>query len=143
MNNNLGDDNFIESVEAYTGNLLNRKEDVKSLIRIVTECTKEEDFEELTFTSKYICGLMRIVKSYQSVPEVTSVEYIEKDLNENIKKGMDVLNEIISSCDEKQKSYFKKTYLSLTTESFSNLHQIFSDLEAVKKYINYLKRLNR
>lgn len=143
MNNNLGDANFIESVETYTGNPLNRKEDIKSLIRIVTECTKEEEFEELTFTSKYVCGLVRIVKSYQSVPEVTSVEHIEKDLTENIKKGMEVINEIISSGDEERKSYFKKTYLSLTKESFSNLHQIFSDLEAVKKYLNYLKRLNR
>lgn len=143
MNNNLGDDNFIESVEAYTSNLLNRKEDVKRLIRIVTECKKEKEFEELTFTSKYVCGLMRIVKSYQSVPEVTSVEHIERDLNENIKKGIEAINEIISSADEEQKSYFMKTYLSLTTESFSNLHQIFSDLEAVKKYINYLKRLTK
>jgi len=143
MNNNLGDDNFIENVEAFTGNPLNRKEDLRRLIGIVTECTKEKEFEKLTFTSKYVCGLMRIVKSYQSVPEVTSVEHIEKDLNENIKNGMEVINEIISSGDEEQKSYFKKTYLSLTTESFSNLHQIFSDLEAVKKYINYLKRLTK
>ena len=143
MNYNLSENNFIENVEGYTGNPLNRKEDIKRLIGIVTVNEKEEEFEKLAFTSKYVCGLTRIVKSSASVPEVTSIEHIEKDLNENVKKGMEELNEIISNSDQEQKSYFEKTYLSLTTESISNLYQIFSDLEAVKKYINYLKRLTK
>jgi len=141
MKNNLGDQNFINNLESYTGKPLTRKEDIEKLIGIIKEKRKEEEFEELIFTSKYICGLMRIVKNAHVVPEVNSFEHIKKDLNENIKKGIEQLRGIISFSGRERKSDFEKTYFSLTTESFNNLHQLFSDLEAVKKYINYLKRL--
>lgn len=138
---NLSDEDFTEEVENYTGNSLNRKADVKRLIRVVTENGKEEEFEELIFTSKYICGLMRVVKNAPGVPDVNSIENIKEDLNDNIKKGIEQLREIISGSNGEQKDYFEKTYLSLTTQSFNNLNQFISDLESVKKYINYLKRL--
>ena len=141
MKNNLADENFIENVESFTTNPIIRKEDIKRLITIVDENKKEEEFEELTFTSKYICGLMRVVKNAPGVPEVNSVEHIKDDLNENIRKGKEQLREIISNGDVAERGYFEKTYLSMTTESFENLNQLFSDFEAVKKYINYLKRL--
>ena len=141
MNNNLGDENFIDNVEDFTTNPIIRKEDIKRLIGIVKDNGKEEEFEKLTFTSKYICGLMRIVKNSSSVPEVNSIENIKADFNENIKNGMELLREIISTSDEEEKDHFEKTYLTLTAENFGNLNQLFSDLEAVKKYTNYLKRL--
>jgi len=141
MNNNLGDENFIDNVEDFTTNPIIRKEDIKRLIGIVKDNGKEEEFEKLTFTSKYICGLMRIVKNSSSVPEVNSIENIKADLNENIKNGMELLREIISASDDEEKDHFEKTYLTLTAENFGNLNQLFSDLEAVKKYTNYLKRL--
>ena len=141
MKNNLADENFIENVESFTTNPIIRKEDIKKLITIVDENKKEVEFEELTFTSKYICGLMRVVKNAPGVPEVNSVEHIKNDLNENIRKGKEQLREIISNGDVGERDYFEKTYLSMTTESFENLNQLFSDFEAVKKYINYLKRL--
>jgi hypothetical protein len=142
MNSKFSDEKFIENVERYTAHPLLRKEDVEKIIGIVTEKGKEKKFEELIFTSKYVCGLIRIVKNSTSVPEVNSIEHIKDDLNENIKKGIEQMRGIISASDGEQKDYFEKTYLSLTTQSFSNLNQLFSDLEAVKKYINYLKRLS-
>ena len=36
--------------------------------------------------------------------------------------------------------YFKKNYFTLSQQNFSDLTQLFSDLESVKKYLNYLKR---
>lgn len=141
MNNNLSDENFIESVEGFTTNPIVRKDDVERLIEIVRDNGKEEEFEKLTFTSKYVCGLMRIIKNSSSIPEVNSIENIKADLNENIKNGMELLREIIASSDDEEKDYIEKTYLTLTTENFGNLNQLFSDLEAVKKYLNYLKRL--
>ena len=141
MEISLSDENFIENVEGYTGNPLLQKRDVKRLIGIVNENGKEEEFEKLTFTAKYVCGLMRVVKNASGLPEVNSIEHIKEDLNESIKKGIEQLKEIISGSNEGQRDYFEKNYLSITTESFSNLNQFFSDLELIKKYINYLKRL--
>lgn len=141
MNNNFNDENFVENVERFTANPIIRKEDIKRLITFVNENKKEEEFENLIFTSKYVCGLMRIVKNGSVIPEVNNIEHIKSDLNENLKKGIEQLREIISNCDGVERSSFEKTYLSMTTESFENLNQLFSDLEAIKKYINYLKRL--
>jgi hypothetical protein len=141
MNNKFADEKFIWNVENYTGNSLILKEDIERLIRIVIEKRKEEEFEKLTFTSKYVCGLMRIIKNEANVPVVNSIEHIKEDLNENIKKAIEQMKEIISGSDKENNEHFKQKYLSVTTQSFNNLYLLFADLEAVKKYINYLKRL--
>lgn len=141
MDNKFADESFLDNVESYTDNPLSRKEDVERLVRIILEKGMEDEFEKLAFTSKYICGMMRIVKNGTVVSGVNNVEHIKKDLNENIKKGIEQMREIISGGEVEKKEYFEQTYLSATTQSFNNLYQLFSDLEAVKKYINYLKRL--
>ena len=138
---NLDDKNFLKGVEDYTGSLLLRKADIHRLIEVVVVEDKEEEFEQLTFTAKYVCGMMRVVKNAPSIPEVSSIDQIKSDLNENMKKGIEQLREIIASSNGNEKDYFEKTYFSLTTQNFNNLTQLFSDLESVKKYINYLKRL--
>jgi len=138
---NLDDKNFLKGVEDYTGSLLLRKDDIHRLIEVVVVEDKEEEFEQLTFTAKYVCGMMRVVKNAPSIPEVSSIDQIKSDLNENMKKGIEQLREIIASSNGNEKDYFEKTYFTLTTQNFNNLTQLFSDLESVKKYINYLKRL--
>lgn len=138
---NLDDKNFLKGVEDYTGSLLLRKDDIHKLIEVVIVEDKEEEFEQLTFTAKYVCGMMRVVKNAPSIPEVSSIDQIKSDLNENMKKGIEQLREIIASSNGNEKDYFEKTYFTLTTQNFNNLMQLFSDLESVKKYINYLKRL--
>ena len=138
----LNDENFIVYVEEYTRKKLVHKEDLKKLISIVNQNGKEEIFHDLVFTAKYICGMMRVVKNAQAIPEVQNLDQIKVDLNENIKKGAEKLREIISSGDGVQLKYFENNYLNLTAQSFSNLSELFSDLEAIKKYLNYRKRLS-
>ena len=139
---NLNDKNFLAGVEGYTGSLLHKKNDINKLIELVVTEKKEEEFERLTFTAKYICGMMRVVKNAPGIPEVNSIDQIKSDLNEHLKKGIEQLKEIIASSNESEKDYFEKTYFTLSTQSFGNLTQLFSDLESVKKYINHLKRLS-
>lgn len=141
MASHLTKSNFIELVEEYTNTSLRRKEDVKRLIQVAVTYEKEAEFENLIFTSKYICGLIRVLKNSAGIPEVENTEHIRQDLSDNIKKAAGQLNEFISGDDEELKKYFNKTYFSLTSENFNNLQQLFSDLESVKKYLNYLKRL--
>jgi hypothetical protein len=142
MKIDLADNSFLAEVENYTGCLLRKKDDIKKIIDVVVSEGKEKDFVELTFTAKYICGLMRVIKNAPAIPEVNSIEQIKNDLNENMKKGFEQLQKIISSCSEKEKSYFGETYFKLTTQNFIDLSNLFSDLESVKKYLNYLKRQN-
>lgn len=137
---NLNDINFLRVVEDFTGSLLQKKDDVDKLIAVVVAKKKEKEFEALTFTAKYICGMLRVVKNAPGIPEVSSMEYVKSDLNENMKKGIDQLKEIIAFSSENERDYFDKTYFALTAQTFSNLTQLFSDLELVKKYFNHIKR---
>jgi len=139
---NLSDNYFLTKVEAYTSNPLQRKDDLKKTIDVSISNGKEEEFEKLTFTAKYICGMMRVLKNAPGIPDVTSIDHIENDLNENMKKGIELLKEIISFSDDSNREYFDRTYFTLTAQNFANLSQLFSDLESVKKYINHLKRLS-
>ncbi len=140
MKINLSDKNFLSEVEDFTGGLLQKKEDVKKIIETVVAEKKEADFDELTFTSKYICGLMRVMKNAPGIPEVNNIEYVKNDLNDNIKKGTDQLKKILQFRSTNENDYFDKTYFTLTSLSFANLSQLFADLESVKKYMNHLKR---
>jgi hypothetical protein len=140
MGINLNDKNFLSSVEDYTGSLLQKKEDIKRIIELVVAEKKEEEFEKSVFTAKYICGMMRVLKNAPGIPEVSSIDNIKNDLNENMKKGIEQLKEIISFSDDNQRDYFDRTYFTLTQQNFNNLSQLFSDLESVKKYMNHLKR---
>jgi len=137
---NLNDINFLKAVEDFTSSLLQQKDDVNKLIEVVVAEKKEEEFEKLTFTAKYICGMLRVIKNAPGIPEVSSTEHIKLDLNENIKKGIEQLKEIIAFSGEGERDYFDKTYFALTAQTFSNLTQLFSDLESVKKYFNHIKR---
>ena len=137
---NLDDENFLVKVEEFTSNQIQRKDDIKKIIDVVSTHRNEDQFESLTFTAKYICGMMRVLKSAPGIPEVNSVDHVKNDLNENMKKGIEQLKEIMSLSDESDQEYFNRTYFTLTTQNFANLTQLFSDLELVKKYINYTKR---
>lgn len=141
MSINLSDKNFLKGVEDYTGGLLQKKNDITRIIEMAVAKDKLELFEKLIFTAKYISGMMRVVKNAPGIPEVSSLDQIKSDLNENMKKGIEQLNEILALSCESERDYFDKTYFTLSAQNFSNLTQLFSDLESVKKYINHLKRL--
>ena len=142
MISQISDNDFLDKVEDYTSNQIQKKDDIKKIINEVIINGNEEEFEKLTFTAKYIAGMMRVLKSAPGIPEVTSIEHVKNDLNENMKKGIEQLKSLIDSADEEVKVHFHETYFILSTQNFSNLTQLFSDLEAVKKYLNYLKRQN-
>jgi hypothetical protein len=141
MESNLSDKNFLGEVEKFIGSSLQKKDDIKKLIDIVVADKKVKEFDDLIFTSKYICGLMRVMKNAPGVPEVSSIDHVKKDLSENINKAVDQLKELLSESSKKERDYFQNTYTQLSSENFNNLQKLFSDLESVKKYLNQLKRL--
>ena len=137
---NLTDKDFLPNVEEYTSNPLSKKDDIIRIIKIVARFGKELEFEKLTFTAKYIWGMIRVLKNAPKIPEVSSTDQIKSDLNENMKKGIEQLKEIIYLSEEGDQEYFEKLYFTLSPQNFTNLSQLFSDLESVKKYMNYIKR---
>ncbi len=137
---NLSTEKFITETEEFTSHVFNNKSDVSELIEISAEFKSEEQFNELVFTAKYVKGLARILNKAPGIPEVESVEHVKKDMSENIKKFSEQLRGIVSTIEESKKKYFVEKYLSLSRESMLNLNSLLEDLEAVKKYLNYVKR---
>ena len=77
---------FLDSVEAFTERKLHHKLFLQQLIDETTKYKFYDMFEELAFTGKYVNGLLRAVKIGQSNPDVTNLQMIKEDLMKNMEK---------------------------------------------------------
>lgn len=130
----------ISDVEIFSNSSLKLKEDLSFLL---DECSRNDEFnkfEDLCFTGKYVNGLLKVLKSGSSNPEVKSLDHIKKDLSDNMEKVISQLKEITLNSSEEIKESFSKKYFTLSSETFSNLTVLVSDLDIVKQYLNHLKR---
>ncbi len=131
---------FVDQVEKFSGSKLKRK---AGLLRIYEEAQKNNNknlFEDVTFTSKYIQGLLRIVTNNANNPEITNIEKIKKDFSANIEKVISQLKEIIADAEPEFKKYFEENYFELSQQGFNNLNELLYDLDWAKQYINAKKR---
>jgi hypothetical protein len=132
--------NLLDRVEQTASIILKRKQDLQI---ILDECLKnnlEEDFEELVFTGKYIEGLKRVLKKGGDFQEIENLDYVKKDLGENMEKVIEQVRGILLNASVDTKSRFEESYLTLSAAAFQNLNELIADLEQVKKYLNYQKR---
>jgi hypothetical protein len=132
--------NFLDDVEKFSGKSLNKKDDLVDIIETYKSSKKFEEFENLSFTGKYVNGLFKVLANSTKIPEVENVDHIKKDLSENMEKVNSQLKEITSSMNEKNKMLIEENYLKLTQDSLQNLKQLVEDLDSIKKYLNFLKR---
>ena len=132
--------NILTEVEKFSGSDLLRKSDLQVLI---DECLKENlenEFEDLAFSGKYIEGLKRILKKGVEFKEIENLDYVKKDLAENMEKIIEQIRRIIKNSSAEIKKHFEENYLSLTVSCYQNLNELIAGLEPVKKYLNYQKR---
>lgn len=134
------DPNFLDDIEKFSGKSLNKKDDLAAIIEVYKSSKKFEDFENLSFTGKYVNGLFRVLANSTKIPEVENVDHIKKDLSENMEKVISQLKEITSYMNEKNKMLIEENYLKLSQSSLQNLKQLVEDLDSIKKYLNFLKR---
>lgn len=132
--------NFLDEVEKFSGKSLNKKDDLVIILETSDINEKSEDFENLSFTGKYVNGLFRVLKSSVKIPEVENVDQIKKDLTENMEKVISQLKEITINMNEKNKKFFEENYFELSQNSMQNLQKLVEDLDIIKKYLNHLKR---
>lgn len=134
------ENNFISEVENFTDSIIQKKDVLQLLISEVKKNNSDKLFEELCFTGKYVNGLLRVLKNSTSNPEITNIDDIKNDLSNNMKKVISLLQEITLKSDEAVKKHFEANYFNLSPDTLQNLTILASDLDATKKYINYLKR---
>ena len=134
---------IIDEIEEFSEFRLNKKTDLKTLYDLSLRDNKESFFRELSFTAKYVQGLLRILKSGADISEVKSLEHIKKDFTHNMQKVTEQMKLILEGADDQIKRYFDSTYFDMSLQGLQNLGLILSDLEWTKKYLNGQKRLNK
>jgi 3-dehydroquinate synthetase len=132
--------NILNEVETFSNSLLKRRADLQIIIDESLQHNFDTEFEELTFTSKYIQGLKRVLKKGADFQEIDNLDHVKKDLTENMEKVIGDIRALLIHSSEINNKHFEDTYLSLTPNCFQNLNELLEDLEWVKKYLNYQKR---
>lgn len=132
--------NFLDDVEKFSGKSLNRKDDLADIIEAYKSSNKFEDFENLSFTGKYVNGLFKVLANSTNIPEVENVDHIKKDLSENMEKVISQLKEITSNMNDMDKKFFEENYFQLSQSTMQNLQLLVEDLDSIKRYLNKIKR---
>ncbi|MGB5847131.1 MAG: hypothetical protein WBH40_01520 [Ignavibacteriaceae bacterium] len=132
--------NILNDVEVFSDSLLKKKADLQIIIDESLQHNFKAEFEELTFTGKYVQGLKRVLQKGADFQEIDNLDHVKKDLTENMEKVIGDIRALLIHSSETNKKYFDDTYLSLTPICFQNLNDLLEDLEWVKKYLNYQKR---
>ena len=136
-------ENILNDVELFSDSLLKRKADLQIITNESLQNNFEAEFEELTFTGKYVQGLKRVLQKGADFQEIDNLDHVKKDLTENMEKVIGDIRALLIHSSETNKKYFEDTYLSLTTNCFQNLNDLLEDLEWVKKYLNHQKRSDK
>jgi hypothetical protein len=132
--------NILNDIEVFSDSLLKKKADLQIIIDESLQHNFKAEFEELTFTGKYVQGLKRVLQKGADFQEIDNLDHVKKDLTENMEKVIGDIRALLIHSSETNKKYFDDTYLSLTPICFQNLNDLLEDLEWVKKYLNYQKR---
>jgi hypothetical protein len=131
---------LLKEVDEFSGYTLKKRADLQIIFEECITKVKDKLLDELTFTSKYVQGLLRVLKDGSSNPEVKNLDNIKTDLSVNMQKAIGQIKEVISTTDGNTQQYFQKTYFELSQQGFMNLNELLADLEWTKKYFNELKR---
>jgi hypothetical protein len=138
MNKLLPD--LLDKVEKFHQHPLNKKDDLTEIIRVLERSGMSDDFEKLSFTGKYVNGLFKVLKNSGRIPEIESVDYIKKDLSDNMERVTSLLKEVTLKMDDRNKMFIEENYLRLNQNSLQNIQQLVEDLDYIKKYLNHIKR---
>ena len=139
-NNSSSTSDFVNEVEKFSGASLNKKAELLRIYEESIKSGKEKAFEDLTFTAKYLRGLMRVLQNGSNNPQVDSFEKIKTDFSSNINKVIEQVKDIIADSDEDLQKHFKENYFEMTQEGLINLNELLADLEWTKMYLNDQKR---
>lgn len=99
--------------------------------------------DELSFTSKYVQGLFRVLGQSSANPGVQNSAIIKNDISASLEKIKEKIEQLIINSDYITKKHFGENYLGLSQNSLLNLTELMSDFEWTKEYLNHLKRENR
>ena len=131
---------LLKAVDKFSQQKIKNRDALHLLFDICIAKDKLQLLEELSFTSKYLNGLARVLMTAAGNSDYQNIDNIKKDYSDNILKATDQLKNIVALIDEQTQKKFRVEFLDLNSEAFAKLRTLFEDLEWTKKYLNALKR---
>jgi hypothetical protein len=125
---------LVEKVTVFSDTRLVDKSALKEIIAVMFECGNEPQLKELTFTAKYILGVLRGVDKLAGNPEVNNLQFLKNELADQIKKFASLLQNYLSLATEKE--ILLERYFGKHENAFANIQMLISDLEWVKMFFN-------
>lgn len=140
---NLNAAAFINEVEKFSKHPLNRKVEMISLYEAAVNSNQLEVYRELCFTSKYLVGIIRILKEGMLINQHSNLESIKKDFSDNVVKAEAQIKQLLIDSEDSIKQYFEDQFFEKSQSALSKFNELLIDLEKSKLYLNYLKREKR
>lgn len=131
---------LLKAVDEFSQQKIKNRDSLHLLFDICIKKNRIKFLEELSFTSKYLNGLARILMNASGDSDYQNIDSIKKDYSDNVLKATEQLKKIILLLDEKTQKIFSIEFLDFTPEAFGKLRSLLEDLEWTKKYLNALKR---
>lgn len=131
---------LLKAIDKFSQQKIKNRDSLHLIFDICIVKDKLQLLEELSFTSKYLNGLARVLISASGNSEFQNIESIKKDYSENVLKAADQLKKIIALTDEHTQKKFTSEFLDLTVQAFAKLKTLIDDLEWTKMFLNALKR---
>ncbi len=101
---------LLKNVDKFSNFKLVRRDDLQILFAEGVKAKNKELFEDLTFTAKYVKGLMRVMKMGQENSEVKSIDHVKADLAKNMEKVVGQIRELISGSSDADRKYIEENF---------------------------------
>lgn len=131
---------IIDGTEKAAPHDLNRKEDLERLIVLVSQSGKYGELEDFSFKSKYLMGLIKVLRSQSVNNEEEYLKKLNGELTLTYSQIQDLMRSILEVGSSFIQSIFEEKYLKLSYESLDNLNKLCEDFSYLKLFINDLKQ---
>lgn len=121
---------LLESLDAFSGNKLTRRDDLGVLIELALSHSRTATLEELSFLAKFISKAYGIMKRIGKDGE--GYEPVAKEFEANLEKARTLATQLLTAAPADTRQRFEETYLGLNPTSFQNLLDLFYDLSWYK-----------
>lgn len=126
--------------ESYSQEGLVNKEDVKRIIELAYKDDKINTLEDLTFSAKFVKGLVKIIKSTTNDMGEEYFNKIKREYSDNMENVKKNLGDITDGGSEFIQKVFDDKYFQVNQKNLENLNSLCEDLSFVKLYLNDQKK---
>ena len=130
---------ILNKLDELSDGKLKFRDDIEKLVDTAIADNKMKLLEEISFTAKFIQGLLSIIQKKDDTIDPAYFEKAVGEYTEAVSGIKNQLEELISANSEFYKSIFSAKFFSMTQASLQNLNYLCADLSYLKLFFNDLK----